>query len=172
MTNKTFTIDMLQADDGDALWIRFGERGSEKNILVDGGYQTSMQELLRRKAFGPATPDQPFTIDLLVVTHTDGDHIGGAIALLTYASDYNIKIANIWFNGYHQVFRTATSTDDTLGYRDGENLSALIKFKTIPLNKNPLAPHENLTASRRIAVDGPVLPRRCRWSQADRPRSA
>ena len=158
MSAKVFTIDMLPADNGDALWLRFGDKGAERNILIDAGYQTSMRNLLQKNVFGSATPDKPFTIDLLIVTHTDGDHIGGAIYLLTYAADYHIKINNIWFNGYHQVFQIPESTDDRLGYRDGENLTALIKYMSIRLNKDLSPPYENLSASGRIVVDGPSLP--------------
>ena len=54
--SSIFTIDMLAADNGDALWLRFGEAGTVKNILVDAGYASSLKRLLDAGVFGRATP--------------------------------------------------------------------------------------------------------------------
>lgn len=68
------------------------------------------------------------SIDLLVVTHIDRDHIEGILALLQ--SPACPPIGDIWFNGYRQL-------EEALGLRgaaQGEMLSELIRDLSIPHN--------------------------------------
>lgn len=126
MNSQIFTLDMLCAKNGDALLLKFGQQGSEKVILVDTGYASSMNSLLK-------SLNDVRCIDLLVVTHSDKDHINGASRLLKCAKKSGIEIRCIWFNGYRQVFEVK----DILGYPEAETLSAVIEHMRIPLNKNP-----------------------------------
>ena len=155
--SKIFTIDMLAADNGDALWLRFGEPDAITNILVDVGYASSLKRLFDSGVFGTRTLEAPFVIDLLVVTHTDQDHISGAYKLLTEAKRRHFQIQHVWFNGYRQLFPSSGS-DDSLGYPDGEKLSAAIDFFRIPHNKHPARPEQNLCESGNIVASFEGLP--------------
>jgi len=156
--SSIFTIDMLAADNGDALWLRFGETDAVKNILVDAGYASSLKKLLDSGVFGKATPEIPFVIDLLVVTHIDLDHISGAYKLVTEARRRHIEIRHVWFNGYQQLFRPSRPDDDSLGSATGEKLSAAIEYLRIPHNKHPTRPTEDLCKCGRIVALPDRLP--------------
>jgi glyoxylase-like metal-dependent hydrolase (beta-lactamase superfamily II) len=68
-------IQILQVQYGDAIIIECG-RGDKKGIIVvDGGPTTSSDYFLE------AISELP-TIDLMVLTHYDEDHIGGILSLV------------------------------------------------------------------------------------------
>ncbi|MER8460992.1 MBL fold metallo-hydrolase [Mesorhizobium sp. M0522] len=89
-----FRIHMLPAADGDCFLIETGT--SPHRILIDGGRKATATALLpylqsalpRRK--GPL-------LNLMVLTHIDGDHIGGLLELMPRMADTDI--GEIWFNG-------------------------------------------------------------------------
>ncbi|MEA2684952.1 MAG: hypothetical protein QOE93_147, partial [Actinomycetota bacterium] len=66
------TVEMLPAGYGDAILVTYGTEAEPHRILIDGGQARSFPAVSARlRSFnGP--------IDLLVVTHVDTDHIGGA----------------------------------------------------------------------------------------------
>lgn len=89
-------------------------------------------------------------LDVVVVTHIDGDHISGIIRLL---EDIPIEIGDIWYNGYRHIQSVAVTTEDkeTFAHRSickesqseeckpisakqGCTLSALIARNGIPWN--------------------------------------
>lgn len=102
LKNTKCKIHFVQADRGDSFLI---ELKNKQCILIDCGYKatyrTQLKPLLKKFA------EEGFRIKLLVITHTDQDHIGGAIAFLKENGDSNnpkiIPIDNIWYNG---IFNT------------------------------------------------------------------
>jgi beta-lactamase superfamily II metal-dependent hydrolase len=118
-------IEMLQADFGDCLLIEYGNPELPFRILIDGGtagtYATLKQRLLK-------IPEGKRRIELLVVTHIDADHIGGALALLKNYKELGLEIGDVWFNGYNQL-------SDILGAKQGEDLIAVLFAKNLPWNK-------------------------------------
>lgn len=89
-------LKMYPALNGDCFLIR-GEGG---NVLVDGGYATTLNDYVRRDLEQIAAAGQ--RLDLLVATHIDQDHILGTIALLEANGPESrrsiIEIDAIWFN--------------------------------------------------------------------------
>lgn len=119
MAQPFFTVEMLPARHGDALWIEFGAAGRTRRILIDGGPLHAWPEFSARIDRLPAGDQR---VELLVITHVDTDHIEGIVRLLALPrAKWPIEPMDIWFNGYRQ---TAAQTD--LGGREGEFLSALI----------------------------------------------
>ena len=115
-----FTIEMLPAKHGDALWVEYGDGGGRtRRIVVDGGPLHAYPEFEARLAGLPAGDQR---VELLVITHVDTDHIEGIIRLLALPrAKWPLEPNDIWFNGYRQVKEGAD-----LGGREGEFLSALI----------------------------------------------
>jgi glyoxylase-like metal-dependent hydrolase (beta-lactamase superfamily II) len=68
---STLTVEMLPARNGDALWISYGD---SRHILVDCGHVGKAAVARRIIDSG--------RVELFIVTHMDGDHVGDAIPLL------------------------------------------------------------------------------------------
>ncbi len=128
MSDPVFSIEMFPAQQGDALWIEYGERATPHRILIDGGTPPTVDPLRERILGLPAT-DRHF--DLIAVTHIDTDHIGGMLRLL---SDRTLGITtdDFWFNAWPQL--PGTRHDDRLGPIDGEILQRLIEAAKVPWN--------------------------------------
>jgi hypothetical protein len=85
---------MLPAQQGDALWIEYGEPGSLHRILIDGGTPPTIDVLRKRL---PELPESDPTFELFIVTHIDTDHVGGALKLLADTS-LGVTFSDVWFN--------------------------------------------------------------------------
>ncbi len=100
-----FTIELLPAAHGDALWIEYGPASRPHRILIDGGPAPTYEEGLRRRIAALA-PDER-KLDLLIVTHIDADHIDGSLILLQERARLKLEIDAVWFNGWPQFFRAS-----------------------------------------------------------------
>lgn len=90
-------IKILPANCGDSIIITFDDTDRVKNILVDGGSGTVYDEVLKDEIINIIGKDQ--VIDLLIVTHTDNDHIGGIIKFVE-DDTLNNCIQEVWFNSW------------------------------------------------------------------------
>lgn len=93
---KLFIIDVLQAFNGDSIFIKYLDNNCmERYILIDGGMPNTFQVCLK-KFF----QDIGY-LDYIFLTHIDRDHIGGILKLLE--SSYSNKIKNIFFNSGNKI---------------------------------------------------------------------
>jgi len=90
-------IKVLPANCGDCIIIGFDDGDRIKNILVDGGAGTVYDDILKDEIKRIKRDNQK--IDLLIVTHTDTDHIGGIIKFIEDDS-LNDCIEEVWFNSW------------------------------------------------------------------------
>lgn len=129
-------IDMLPAGEGDAILLEYGEPGKTHVVMVDTGQYYATDELVPK--INELTLAEK-SIELMVVTHIDCDHLDGAVNMLM-VDDAKLKIEEIWFNAY---FHHADIPPDLMGAEHAEILSALIDKRKIPWNKtlggNPVA---------------------------------
>ncbi|HET9598307.1 MAG TPA: MBL fold metallo-hydrolase [Anaeromyxobacteraceae bacterium] len=116
-------VEMLGAAYGDCIGIEYGRTGAFHRILIDGGIASTCQGALEPWL---ARGGDPCTLDLLVVTHIDLDHIGGILALLEERPGA-IAPADVWFNGRDQI-------SDLLGAKEGDELSVLLAKLRLPWN--------------------------------------
>jgi beta-lactamase superfamily II metal-dependent hydrolase len=117
---QMFAIEMLPAQQGDALWIEYGDRAKPSRILIDGGTPPTIQHLLARI---DQVPEAERHFELVVVTHIDTDHIGGMLKLIS-ALPKGVTIGDMWFNAWRHL--PGTNADDRLGPIDGEILDRLL----------------------------------------------
>ncbi len=129
-----FTIEMLPADEGDALWIEYGS-DPVRRILIDCGRKTAYREIVARVEGDPG-----MAFELFVLTHIDADHITGAVPLLQDARFDAERVKDIWFNGWrhlnglHRDFEG--DIPDTLSARQGEYFGALLRDRDYPWNES------------------------------------
>lgn len=128
--DPVFDIDMLPVDQGDSLWVEWGSRkGPRWRLLIDCGTEGSF-----KRALGPriaALPSDPAQrrFELFILSHIDGDHIGGGIALLQQARQLGVSFGDIWFNGRRHLESRAM-----LSGKDGDDFTTLLLREKQPWN--------------------------------------
>lgn len=119
-------IEMLPAGHGDCLLLEYGDSAAPHRVLIDSGpfyaYPAFAQRILDLASSGQ-------TLELLVITHVDTDHIDGAIKLLA-AAPQGIVLRDVWFNGWRHLL---PGRSERRGPVQGEMLSALIEDR-LPWN--------------------------------------
>lgn len=93
-----FRIELLPARHGDCLLLEYGDAARPHRVLIDGGPIGAYGALSQRLA---ALPDDERELELLVITHVDGDHIEGCLKLLNHRELATFR--DIWFNGWPHI---------------------------------------------------------------------
>src|ERR1041385_5420400 len=95
-----FSLEVLQAEQGDCALIHFGPVEAPQAILVDGGpaaltYPEVLEPRLRRLA---QQRGGPVELPLVVCSHIDHDHIGGVLDLVeaVAAKQTSTTIGSLW----------------------------------------------------------------------------
>jgi beta-lactamase superfamily II metal-dependent hydrolase len=116
-------LRLLPARDGDCMLLSYGPCALTHRILIDGG---------RASTYPLAKPvlEQVGTLDLLVITHVDQDHILGVLAMIE-DRQRPVQFGDIWFNGYDQL---RDAEIEVFGARDGEKLTAALLAQNLPWN--------------------------------------
>jgi hypothetical protein len=130
-----FTIEMLPANEGDALWLEYGPDGGPTfRILIDCGRKQAYRTVMERIE---ADPEPGF--ELFVLTHVDADHIEGAIPLLQDPRFEPAKVGDVWFNEYRHLsgesVLTEEETPDKLGAQQGEYFAAVLRNRGFHWNR-------------------------------------
>jgi hypothetical protein len=121
MAADMFRISMLPANHGDCIWLEYGLEAAPRRVMIDGGPPYAFPQIKERLPAGGCH------FELLVITHIDADHIGGALELLTQLPD-GVSFGDIWFNGWKHL------PSDLLGPAQGEMVSAVIEHRGLPWN--------------------------------------
>jgi beta-lactamase superfamily II metal-dependent hydrolase len=126
-STSTFAIEMLPADNGDCLWIEYGDPFRPRRILIDCGAVSAARTLVSRIESIGVPSERVF--ELFVLTHIDADHINGALPLFGNAN-LDARFEDIWFNGWHQV-------SQFLSVKQGEDFSKLLEdpARSLPWNR-------------------------------------
>jgi hypothetical protein len=128
-----FRLTMLPASEGDCLILSYGpDETALRHIIVDGGRKATWPALKRAIDDIEARGE---TIELLLLTHIDADHIDGLIELATDPAFAIIPKA-VWYNGYDQLKAMVPSgTIQPFGFRGADAYSRAIAARGWPLNK-------------------------------------
>jgi hypothetical protein len=127
-----FRIEMLPANEGDCLWIEYGNASNPRRLIIDAGRKESYRALGDRLA-GLTEP-----VELFVMTHIDDDHIFGAVPLFADERFNHSLFKDVWYNGYTHLDSTIARRPppDTLGPVNGEIFAALIQRERFPWNES------------------------------------
>lgn len=112
-----FSIEMLPAKDGDCLWIEYGEGEQIHRVVIDGG-PLGASDALRHRI--EALPVAQRSLELLIVTHIDSDHIAGIVKLFQSLPE-GLFLEQVWFNGYRHL------VEGYLGAKEAEFLTFYLK---------------------------------------------
>jgi beta-lactamase superfamily II metal-dependent hydrolase len=85
----TFTLEALPARHGDCLLLHYGTAADPRTLLIDGGpsavwgesLKPRLRELREQHRARGLDAAAPLTLELIMVSHVDDDHIGGLLAL-------------------------------------------------------------------------------------------
>lgn len=104
MKKKQGKLYALPAGQGDCMLFQFeNDGGNFKHILIDGGNRTSLDFInLKKTILQILKEGGDGNIDLLIVTHSDDDHISGVLKMLA-DDELDKKIKRIWFNGEKNI---------------------------------------------------------------------
>lgn len=99
-------------------------------ILIDGGLAADQVNVVD---FCKKHYEEGKVIDLIVLTHVDGDHIGGLLHLFNQDFATSDFIKQVWFNSKHplEVGVVVAPTLD-ITYTQGNKLTRLLSKKRIP----------------------------------------
>ncbi len=128
-----FTIEMLPANEGDAIWIEYGSNPIRR-ILIDCGRKTAYRAVADR-----LDDLRELTFELFVLTHVDADHIAGAVPLLQDQRFGPDRVGDVWFNGWRHLngqHRDENESVRVLGAKQGEFFGAVLRERNYPWNEN------------------------------------
>lgn len=116
------SIRMLKASEGDSFFLRFQFDDKVFNLLIDTGpvscWKDSLKEILD---YLQETGEH---INILIITHIDSDHIGGALKLFS-CPPYKTMVDEIWFNGLKQI---ASNAQKIAGEKEQNAINKLISL--------------------------------------------
>jgi glyoxylase-like metal-dependent hydrolase (beta-lactamase superfamily II) len=120
-------IQFLNAREGDAIWVRWGDG---HQLLVDMGTAGTGRALADRIR---ALPQDKRAFDLLVVTHVDADHIGGVLTCVVDPTEPipGLTFADVWFNGWEHLHGGVPAEEEPalepMGGVQGEKLTSWLR---------------------------------------------
>ncbi|HEX8122491.1 MAG TPA: hypothetical protein VF549_14615 [Solirubrobacteraceae bacterium] len=100
-----FTLEVIQAEQGDSLILHYGSAADPQTILIDGGPSGVYERRLKARLaqLGPA--DGKVFLPLVMVSHIDDDHIVGILELFKDldAGDAPAELDMLWHNAFHRL---------------------------------------------------------------------
>lgn len=108
-----FTLEAVRAAQGDALLLHYGPNDAPLLAVIDGGPSGVYKRWLRPRLEAlraSRDPDAPLPLQLLAVSHIDGDHIQGVLDLLGQVArerddglDPTFDVLALWHNSFEDV---------------------------------------------------------------------
>lgn len=150
-----FTLEALNAAEGDCLLLLYGAASRPRLIVLDGGPRETCDTVLlpRLRALAAAFPGgrtASLPVELAVVTHVDSDHVAGMVALadrLCAAQAAGrvlpVTIKELWHNSF----------DDALG--DRAVIEALTYVDALPPAEGGVV--ASVAQGRKLAADAETL---------------
>ena len=126
-----FRIEMLPANEGDCLWIEYGNTTKPRRIIIDAGRKEGY------RALGDRLENLSNPVELFVMTHIDDDHIFGAVPLFADPRFDNSLFKDVWYNGYTHLDSSIARRPpkDALGPVNGEIFAAHIQKSDFSWNE-------------------------------------
>lgn len=106
-----FSLDVIRARKGDCLILHYGSEDDPRLMIIDGGprgvYAPHLKPRLEKiKQARGLEKNDPLTVDLLMVSHVDDDHIQGILDLTKDLIQDNPQFAHVfsfWHNSFDNI---------------------------------------------------------------------
>jgi beta-lactamase superfamily II metal-dependent hydrolase len=126
MTHTSSIMKVLKAFNGDCILMTYNcTKKKEINILIDGGNASTFDYSLKKELL------KIKTLDLIILTHIDSDHIGGLIRFFKNSLIDKIEVKNIWVNFPNIV---EMSSSEKISFGQAKTLEKLI-IEKMPTTK-------------------------------------
>ncbi len=154
MKDGEYRITMLECEEGDCFFLEFCFDSKKYSILIDTGpgkcWATQLKPLLDQLI------EKKQKINILLISHIDNDHIGGAIKLFQ-SEEYSSLVEEVWFNGLRQVLNTNSFnsvSDNQVAY---QRIIFQHRHNDFPDGTHPISSKQalslgSLLASRKIST--------------------
>lgn len=138
---------MLNASEGDCFLLEFFTLQENINILIDTGPVVCWENEL--KTILDHFISEKKRINVLIITHIDSDHIGGALKLFQEKC-YSDIIDDVWFNGLKQLLINSDTSASERENRAFRKLNELHWHDTSNLN-GPISANQAVSLSTMLA---------------------
>ena len=159
-----FTLEALQANEGDCLILHYGPKKSPKFIVIDGGsrgiYKRSLKPRLEslRTKWGK---DGVLNLEMVMISHIDGDHITGIldwtdelVGLMDDDSDLPDNIISTWYNSFDEIVgNEGTEIFTKLGQQAAAAASTEAAAKTLGIQPHSAALIASVPQGRRVRAN-------------------
>jgi len=105
-----FSLEAVNAKQGDCLLLHWGEAKSLRHALIDGGPGGVYEQWLKPRLASIARPGQPPELELVLVSHIDDDHIHGVLDLFGASVEAMedelpapFVAERLWHNAFHEL---------------------------------------------------------------------
>lgn len=105
----SLTIEVLQANDGDCLLLRYiGEAKKQTLVLIDGGSKGVYKNVIKPR-LNEIADGKPLDLRMVMVSHIDADHITGIQDMLRdllkiqQSGDLPYRIRTLWHNSFEKL---------------------------------------------------------------------
>ncbi len=117
-------IEFLPASNGDSIFINIDNK---KHILIDGGIARTYTRILKNRLKNLEQDSK--SIDLVVITHIDNDHLVGILKL--FGDKYRDLVKKVWFNSGTTLANYFENKDkiDKVGIKENQKESQEIGYK-------------------------------------------
>lgn len=138
MSDKIFTLEVLNAFHGDCLLLHYGTLDKPKIMLVDGGPNGTFDASLKPRILTLSeTRSKPLKLDHVMVSHLDDDHISGILQLVEEIKSGTelCKAPSFWFNTFDDTMQLAppalAEARDDLGLTEAAAITASVEHASV-----------------------------------------
>ena len=128
-----FTLEMLPAEHGTAIWVEYGTAAKPRRILVDGGTPNTVGALTDRIKESLDDDVVP-RFELIVSTHGDQPNIGGLVEFLDRGVEGLFTTEDLWTNVFTVGADRSTSSESSFPSRS-TLLARLVDDGDLPVNE-------------------------------------
>ena len=110
-----FSLDVIRARKGDCLMVHYGSKDNPHLVMIDGGprgvYGPHLKPRIEQiRASRELSNNESLTVDLLMVSHVDDDHIQGILELTSELKVQQekqrpqmIQVLDFWHNSFENI---------------------------------------------------------------------